>query len=78
MHPQRPRRAASQVAPDIVANRRRQRVHNLPNADEHITAAIAAHTDPWSDATTIHTDTTPDHALEQAIALIRVAAGDTA
>lgn len=60
-----------EAATEIAVARLRQRAPTISDADERIAAAIAAHTDPWPQATAIRTDDTPDRSLQQAIALVR-------
>ena len=59
------------ATPKVVATRLGRRAHGSSDADEHIVAARAVDADPWPNATTIDTDATPQHCVEQATTLIR-------
>jgi aminoglycoside phosphotransferase family enzyme/predicted kinase len=65
------------AAPEVAAERLRRRTVGLSDADEHIAAAMAVHTEPWPDATTIRTDQTPDRSLQRASALVWPDGADT-
>lgn len=60
-----------EAAPEVATARLRHREHAISDADEHIAAAIAAHADPWPQATPIRTDETPDRSVERAAAVVR-------
>jgi aminoglycoside phosphotransferase family enzyme/predicted kinase len=55
----------------VADARLRHRHHDPSDADEHIARTLAAHADPWPQATAIRTDSTPDGSVTQALTLIR-------
>jgi aminoglycoside phosphotransferase family enzyme/predicted kinase len=65
------------AAPEVAAERLRRRTAGLSDADERISAAMAVHTEPWPDATTIRTDQTPDRSLQRVLALVCPHGADT-
>ncbi len=66
-----------QADPAVISTRLRRRPPGPSDADQKISVAMAATTDPWPDATTIHTDRVPDHSVREALALVRPHAAES-
>jgi predicted kinase len=55
----------------VIADRIRHRTRDVSDADDRVARAMAADADPWPDAVTIRTDTTPESCVDQASRVVR-------